>query len=274
MEYTTISKSTRAQLLGVSRTSLYYHRRKPPKDWELKQRIETVLREHPGYGYRRVALALHENKKKAQRVMHLYGIKAYRRRGKRWRKPKNKAVVYPNMLLTVTPAYPGHVWVADFTHVVWRNTIVCIATVMDVYTRTIVGMSILTTHSTILVTQALYAALLDHPRPAVFHSDNGSEYDSGMFKEALTSVGITISRSAPGCPWENGYQESFYGKFKVDLGDPNRFATLGRLVAEIYRTVWYYNHLRIHSALKMSPRQFAESVTSGMMSTPDLEKTV
>jgi transposase InsO family protein len=67
-----------------------------------------------------------------------------------------------------------------------------------------------------------------------------------------------ISRSRPGCPWENGYQESFYGKFKTDLGDPNRFDTLGELVAEIYRTVWYYNHERIHSALRMPPRQFAQ----------------
>ena len=51
-----------------------------------------------------------------------------------------------------------------------------------------------------------------------------------------------ISRSRPGCPWENGHQESFYDKFKVDLGDPNRFKTLGELVAEIYRTVWDYNN--------------------------------
>ncbi len=129
MEDATISKSTQAQLLGVSRASLYYRHRKPPKDLELKQRIETVLRDHPGYGYRRVALALKENKKKVQRVKHLYGIKAYRRRGKKWHKSKNKAVVYPNMLLTVIPQYQDHVWVADFTHVVWRNTIVYIAIV-------------------------------------------------------------------------------------------------------------------------------------------------
>jgi transposase InsO family protein len=67
-----------------------------------------------------------------------------------------------------------------------------------------------------------------------------------------------ISRSRPGCPWESGYQESFYGKFKVDLGDPNRFKTLGELVAEIYRTLWDYNNTRIHSALNMPPVIFAK----------------
>jgi transposase InsO family protein len=67
-----------------------------------------------------------------------------------------------------------------------------------------------------------------------------------------------ISRSAPGCPWENGYQKSFYGKFKVDLGDSDRFATLDELVYEIYRTIYVYNNSRIHTALKMSPREFAK----------------
>ncbi len=253
IDTTTLTTSDRAKLLGVSRGTLYYTRKKPPKDWELTQCIEMVLRNHPGYGYRRVALALHENKKKVQRVMRLYGIKAYRRRGKKWKKPKKQAVVYPNLLLTTTPQHPGHILVADFTHVNWRDTVVYIATVMDVYTRTIVGMSVLTNHATVLVTQALYAALLDHPRPIIFHSDNGSEYDSAEFKELLTAAGITISRSRPGCPWENGYQESFYGKFKVDLGDPNRFDTLGELVHALYQTMHTYNTSRIHTALKQAP---------------------
>lgn len=64
--------------------------------------------------------------------------------------------------------------------------------------------------------------------------------------------------SRPGCPWENGYQESFYKGFKLDLGDPNRFETLGELVAEIYKTINYYNRRRIHSVLGMAPLQFAE----------------
>ncbi|MGH9712824.1 MAG: integrase core domain-containing protein [Candidatus Acidiferrales bacterium] len=63
-------------------------------------------------------------------------------------------------------------------------------------------------------------------------------------------------------PWENGYQESFYDKFKVDFGDPNRFASLGELTAEIYRTMWEYNHERNHSALKMPPSVFAEKLAA------------
>ncbi len=91
---------------------------------------------------------------------------------------------------------------------------------------------------------------------------NGSEYASKVFTGMLENYGITISRSKPGCLWENGYQESFYDKFKVDFGDPNRFKTLGELVAEMYRMAREYNHTRIHSALKMPPAVFAEKLAA------------
>lgn len=83
----------------------------------------------------------------------------------------------------------------------------------------------------------------------------------------LTELNVTVSRSAPGCPWENGYQESFYDKFKVDLGDPNRFDSLGMLVAEVYRTMWDYNTVRIHSALRMPPNVFTRQYERAMLET-------
>lgn len=73
------SKTALAESLGVSRSGLYYKSKLKEKDWELKQEIEKVLREHKSYGYRRVALALGINKKRAQRVMKLFGIKPHRR---------------------------------------------------------------------------------------------------------------------------------------------------------------------------------------------------
>lgn len=160
--------------------------------------------------------------------------------------------------MRIVPAYPHQAWVADFTHVYFKEKDIRIASTMDAYTRTIVGVAIGTRGGTVLVTQALWGALLNHERPVLFHSDNGVEYDARSFKEMLTNLGISISRSKKGCPWENGYQESFYGKFKVELGDPNRFISLGELTAEIYRTIYVYNTLRIHSALRMAPRAFAK----------------
>lgn len=251
-------KALRARELGVSRSTIYYKPTLPDRDWKLKCRIEEVLREHPSYGSPRIALALLRNHKPIERVMKLFGIKAYRRRGRKWKKTRNIKVVYPNLLLTEHPLYENHIWATDFTYLPFQGTTVYVATVLDLFTRKIVGMSVYTNHAVGLVLSAFMNALYSNPRPEIFHSDNGSEYNADVFIEALQTVGARISRSAPGCPWENGYQESFYDKFKIDLGDPSRFRTLGELVYEIYRTIWQYNHTRIHSVLKMSPVQFAQ----------------
>ncbi len=247
-----------AKALGISRSSIYYRSKKLAKDWELKIAIEKVLSQHPSYGYRRVALCLRINKKRAQRVMRLFGMRAYRRRG---RKPKKRGlanIFYPNLLRTNCPDHPNHIWASDFTYIPFKGKFLYLATIIDLFTREIVGWSILTNRSVQLVLEALFTALNYHSRPDIFHSDNGKEYGSRIFIRALNEFGIHISRSAKSCPWENGYQESFYSQFKVDLGDPNRFKTLGELVYEMHKLIWEYNHNRIHSALRMSPILFVQ----------------
>lgn len=257
MDESHIPKTIRAHELGVYRGAFYYKPKKPDRDWQLKCVIEEVLREHPSYGSRRIAIHLKLNRKRVKRVMNLFGIKAYRRRGRKWLYKKKIKVIYPNLLLTEYPSYENHIWVSDFTYIPFQGKTVYVATVEDLYTRKIVGVAVYTNHAVQLVLSALMNALQNNSRPAIFHSDNGSEYNSQIFIGALETIGTKISRSAPGCPWENGYQESFYDKFKIELGDPSRSKTLGELVYEIYRLIWQYNNTRIHSALKMPPVQFA-----------------
>lgn len=261
------NKSAAARLLGVARSTVYYVSKKQKADWILKGTIEETLRKHPAYGYRRIAQFLGINKKRIQRVMQKFGIKARRRRrAKKYRKSRT-ITLYANLLTTVMPRYPHHIWAADFTEVWFQGKWVYIATVIDLYTREIVGVAVSLRKGAQLTIQALCNALLYHPHPVIFHSDNGKEYDAVAFIDMLTRLGILISRSHPGCPWENGYQESFYGKFKLDLGDPHRCKTLGELVAVIYRTIYYYNTARIHSALKIPPREFARRREAGIMNS-------
>ena len=250
-----------ARAMGVSRSSLYYVATQDTKDWALKVRIEEVLHEHPSYGARRLAQALHVNRKRMQRVMRIYGIKPYRRHGRKYRKTKAERH-FPNLLMGVYPSYPNHIWATDFTELVFRGKKIYISTIIDLFTRELMGLHVGTRKGAPLTVATLANALFHHPKPVIFHSDNGREYEAKVFIAMLERYGITISRSRPGSPWENGYQESFYGKFKMDLGDPNRCRTFGELVAAIYRTAWEYNHTRIHSALKMPPSVFAEKITA------------
>jgi putative transposase len=247
-------------VLGIARSTIYYKKKRPELDWIIKCEIEEILRKHHSYGSPRIALALGKNHKQVERVMKRFGIKAYRRRGKKYRKTKKIAVIYPNLLLFTFPQWRHHIWAADFTEVWWKGKKIYVATIMDLFTREIIGIAISKNKGLALTMVALQDALLHHPRPGIFHSDNGSEYRAIAYVETLEQIGTVISRTHPGCPWENGYQESFYNQFKVDLGDPNRFATFGELIAEIYRAINYYNTERIHTALKMSPREFARRV--------------
>ncbi|MGB9591714.1 MAG: hypothetical protein ACPL1K_04285 [Candidatus Kryptoniota bacterium] len=76
------NKKEIAKALGVSRSLLYYQHKMQEKDFLLKQEIEKTLRIFPSYGHKRIALKLKANKKRILRVMHIFGIKPYRRRGK------------------------------------------------------------------------------------------------------------------------------------------------------------------------------------------------
>ena len=250
-----------ARAMGVSRSSLYYVAIQDAKDWALKVRMEEVLHEHPSYGSRRLSIALGISRPRAQRVMRIYGIKPYRRHGRKYKKSKAKRH-FPNLLLEVMPSYANHVWVTDFTELIFHGRKIYVSTIIDLFTRELMGIHVATRKGAPLTVATLANALFHHPKPTIFHSDNRSEYKAKVFTEALERCGITISRSRPGSPWENGYQESFYDKFKIDLGDPNRFRTFGELVAEIYQTLWRYNHTRIHSALKMPPSVFAEKIAA------------
>ena len=256
------TKTALARSLGVSRASLYYVSKQLPKDWALKTQIEVVLGKHPSYGSPRVAEELKINRKRAERVMRLFGVKAFRRRGRKFRKKGVSKTLYPNLLKTNYPKFPNDIWAADFTYIPYSNRFLYLAAVIDLFSREVVGVSVMLNHSVSLVLETLFMAVTHHPRPTIFHSDNGREYGSRVFIQALRDLDIQISRSAKGCPWENGYQESFYSQFKVDLGDPNRFQTLGELVYEIHRLIWDYNHQRIHSALKMPPKLFIQKYQS------------
>jgi transposase InsO family protein len=247
--------------MGISRASLYYISKQNKNDWALKIRMEEELRRNPAYGSRRLAQALGVNRKRTKRAMKLFGIKPYRRRGRRYKRIKAKRS-FPNLLLTIMPSYENHIWATDFTEIVYHGKKVYASTIIDLFTRKIVGAHVAVRKGSTLTMQTLGNALFHNWRPVIFHSDNGSEYNAMVFVGTLEECGIVISRSRPGCPWENGYQESFYGKFKVDLGDPNRFDSFGELIAEIYQTLWRYNHTRIHSALKMPPAMFAQKMAA------------
>ncbi len=248
-----------AKQLGVARSTLYYQSKQDVLDEQFRQDIYKVLHLHPSYGHRRLAIYLGVNKKRVLRVMHRYDIQPYRRRGKKpkyVKAPSMADAILPNLIANYFPISANDVWASDFTYIPYGGKFIYVATLLDVYSRQIVGWHVSQNHDTALVAMALYDALEQHGRPRILHSDRGSEYLSQAYRELATNCGIELSYSAKANPWQNGYQESFYNGFKIDLGDPVRFETIGQLIEAIHLQLYIYNTYRIHLALRMAPKQY------------------
>jgi putative transposase len=256
------SKTQLAKKLGVSRGSLYYTAKRDTLDGEMKQQILIVLGLHPSYGHKRIALEFGLNNKRIRRIMKKYGLKPYRRRTKKLRKKEDegKAIVkWKNEIIAFCPIRPNIVWASDFTYIKFQGAFIYLATIIDIYTREIIGWNISTAHDTNLVLGAIKHAIQRTGKiPVYLHSDQGSEYDAKAYEEYVLRKGIIISMSHKSSPWENAFQESFYSQFKVDLGYVSRFETVEELIEEIYQTIYYYNNKRMHTSLKMSPVMFKQ----------------
>ena len=184
------------EIFEVSRSSLYYKSKKYEEDLKIKERIEKVWSDFPSYGHKRLAIELKINKKKILRVMKKFNLKPYRRHRKPFKR-SNTSIYdkYPNLLVITPCTRINHIWVTDFTYLWYKNRFIYVATVIDIFNREVVGACVLTNHSGALVIQAVVSALMDHPKPDIIHSDQGSEYTSEIYTDFCTSSGIQISMS-------------------------------------------------------------------------------
>lgn len=204
----TVTKKFLSILLGVSRRNLYNKNNKQVQsDLILRDQILKILEINPSYGHRRLALALGVGKKRTRRVMRLFGIKPYKRMA-RWVKRRdfgNPDSGYPNLIKGSCPIKPNVVFAGDFTRLSWNGKIIYLATFMDIFTREIVGWSVSTSHTTEFVIEAFLDAVKNVGLPRIVHTDQGSEYNSKEYANFMEKLGVKISMSAKGSPWQNGY---------------------------------------------------------------------
>jgi len=255
-----LNKSLLAEKLSISRSSLYYESKMDIKDEPIRNEITDVLTSNPFYGHKRIAIELKINKKRILRIMKKYGLTPKTRKNKGFSKPSDIGLPeaeYRNEIADVAISASNIVWCGDFTYIRFRNSFFYLATVIDVYTREIIGFAVSRRHNRFLVKAAVLDAIKKRGcLPEYFHSDQGSEYQSYEHAEFLTTLGVKVSMSAKGSPWQNPHKESFYSQFKLELGNITSFENDGQLAEAIYRQIYYYNNQRIHTALKMSPKQF------------------
>ena len=246
--------------MGISRKNIYRESLLEQKDLLIKEEINNAHKIHPAYGHRRLGWHLAINPKKIRRIMKKYGIKVPRRkRGNSFCTVSVKHRLYPNLIKDLPITYENQLWCSDTSRFIFHGQKWYIVTIIDIFTRQVIGVSIGRHHNSELVLKAIEVAIeKTHTTPAIFHSDQGTEFMAENITSFLEQLGIKVSASDKASPWQNGYQESFFGKFKDEIGDINRFETPGELLEELYHQIHYYNHERIHTAFKMPPAVYAK----------------
>lgn len=147
---------------------------------------------------------------------------------------------------------PNQKWCADITYIPTDEGWLFLATVLDLYTRKIVGWCMREHMRTELALTALMMAI-QRQRPGsglIHHSDRGSQYAAGDYRAALTDAGMLQSMSRKGNCWDNAPAESFFHTLKTELVHHKKYATREDAKRDIFTYIeGYYNRQRIHSAL-------------------------
>jgi len=147
---------------------------------------------------------------------------------------------------------PNCAWVSDITYIPTGEGWLYLATILDLYSRKIIGWSMDSSVSRQIVLDALEMAV-GARKPAkglIHHSDRGSQYASGDYRKALAEHGMVCSMSRKGDCWDNAVMESFYRSLKTELVHQQDYKTKEEARRKIFEYVEvFYNRQRIHSYL-------------------------
>jgi transposase InsO family protein len=261
------------QLLGVPRSLVYRKRSERPERArffsDLRARIVEIAGVHPGYGYRRVRLALARegvrcSHRRTLGIMKEAGLQRRRRRPFPRTSDGRGRGFYPNRLKEAKVDTPGAAWVADLTYVGLPAGRFCyLACVLDVFTRRIVGSAMGERIDAALTLRALREALEAHPPKQgwVHHSDRGSQYLSKEYVELVRACGGLVSCSDRGSPQDNAFMESFFKTLKAEEVWLEDYESLEHADRSVGRFLDYYNSQRMHSSLGYrSPDAYEASI--------------
>ena len=244
---------TQAELLGVSRSSLYYQPVKPSlEEVAIKHRIDELYTEYPFCGSRRIAAAMRRegtliNRKAVQRHMREMGIAAIYP-GPNTSKRRLEHQVYPYLLRGLTISCPDHVWGVDITYVRMQATWMYLVAVLDWYSRYVVAWELDQTLGLGFVLEAMGRALSE-ARPAICNSDQGSHFTSPQFVRLLEDANVRVSMDGRGRALDNVFVERLWRSVKYEEVYIRGYENPRGARQSLGRYLEYYNHERPHQAL-------------------------
>ena len=266
--------------LAVSRSGYYAwlgrgESDRATEDRRLTALIRDIFKESRGiYGAPRIHQVLQQrgtrtSRKRVARLMKEAGLRSKTKRRFRVKTTDSKHdhPIAPDRLgRDFRASAANQVWVADITYIPTDEGWLYLASIMDLFSRRIVGWCMAATLHASIVVGALRMAIQQRQPPVglIHHSDRGVQYASAEFRAVLAAHGIVASMSRTGNCYDNAAKESFYHTFKTELVNHEHYRTHAQARSSVFDYIEaFYNRQRLHSTIGyMSPEDFERSGTS------------
>ena len=259
---TGLSQRRACRLTGLSLSTCRYEAHRPAADAHLSGRITELALERRRFGYRRIwqllrREGLHVNHKRVYRLYHLSGLGVKRRR-------RRKGLATERLPL-LRPAAPNLTWSMDFVMdaLSTGRRIKCL-TCVDDFTKECLTVTVAFGISGVQVTRILDSIALFRGYPATIRTDQGPEFTCRALDQWAFEHGVELRLIQPGKPTQNGFIESFNGRFRDECLNEHWFSDIvhARKIINDWRQD--YNECRPHSALNyQTPSEFAARWRNG-----------
>jgi putative transposase len=252
-EHPELSVRRQCELLGLSRSSLYYE---PAQETAANLRLMRLIDEeytaHPCYGSRKMTQWLQArgevvNRKRVQRLMRTMGLEAI------FPKPKLSVAgrghrIFPYLLRDVRIERADQVWSTDITYIPLARGFMYLAAVIDWYSRYVVSWRLSNTLEGTFCLDMLDEAL-SLGRPEVFNTDQGSQFTAEAFTGKLVLAGVAVSMDGRGRCLDNVFVERLWRSVKYEDVYLKCYETVPELDHGLGQYFAFYNEERLHQAL-------------------------
>jgi putative transposase len=256
--------------MGISKKSYYVSRspeeRAKQRYETLRPKIQQIIRENPGYGYRRIQVALAQNyklrvnHKLLKKLLSLWGLHLQRRIRRPARSVVRRLLDYlgrrANLLFRIKSSRCLQILVSDVTEILYRGGKAYLAVHLDEFGKLIMGWQLSVSANVRLVLDSFQRAmrklqsLSAEPKGMIVHQDRGSINTADEYVRAVAAAGCFLSYSRKGEPGDNAVNESFFSRLKVEWADDFFEArTFEELQGLVQSAIAYYNKDRYHSSL-------------------------
>jgi putative transposase len=250
-----LSISRQCGLLGISRSLYYYgpYSSLDEKDFNLLVKIKEVQSEHPHYGYRRGWREINRNggdttEAIVRRVMRRFGITAIFP-GKNLSKACKYHKKYPYLLRNKVIRYPNQVWSTDITYIKLPTGNVYLMAIIDWFSRKVLSWRIFNTMDALQYANLLEETIEEYGCPAIFNTDQGSQFTADCFLKVLEDHDIKISMDGKDRALDNIRIERLWRSLKYEDIYLKRYENMKELREGVSAYFSFYNTARFHQSL-------------------------